>query len=126
MVEQTQTADIGERTLADTTSIDVFELLSDPRRREVLAYLSEQVPPVALEELAITVATDETGNTEGEIPDERVTRIATSLYHSHIPKLVDADVVDYDRDADQIRAIEAQQIAHVLSTVEALDASDSP
>ncbi len=74
----------------------VFRCLANQRRRLVVSVLDQDSQPVTLSDLAKRVAarTDETPTAGGT--DAAVERIRTSLHHVHLPKLVEAGIVDYD------------------------------
>lgn len=79
----------------------VFELLTHRHRRYALYYLSQRLGAVGLPDLveAITLR-------EGErAPD----RLAAEFHHRHLPKLVDAGVVEYDPDRERIRRLPAAE-----------------
>jgi hypothetical protein len=73
----------------------VLRAVSDPRRREVLYYLREH-DTATIGELARHCAAVETGESPEDVPTERYERIRTQLHHTHLPKLTDALVVEYD------------------------------
>ncbi|MDF9746964.1 DUF7344 domain-containing protein [Natrinema salsiterrestre] len=89
----------GEGADAVDTALD---LLANQRRRGVLEYLEESGGSAPLTELAVEIAAQEAGaepnaiSDHGDVSarDRRAVRI--SLHHTHIPKLANADVVDYD------------------------------
>lgn len=120
MTGQSSTAaEIGHDD-SGTVGIDVISLLGDRRRRNVLECLAANTQAIALADLAEDIADHEHEAARTEIPDEAIQRIATSLYHVHIPQLVDAGVVEYDMDRDQIRPSErTDRIQRALSVVEA-------
>jgi len=85
-----------EHTLADEPADDVstaFDLLSDARRRGVL-YAAERGEQTTVEELADQIASW-LDDAEG---DSRSSSVRLSLIHTHLPKLADAGVVEYDRE----------------------------
>lgn len=82
----------------------VFDLLSNARRRFVLHYLSRQDGPVELRQLADEVARWETGS-ESLSRQERK-RVYVSLYQSHIPRLVDAGIVEFDSESGLVRLVD--------------------
>ena len=95
-------------------------VLSDPYRFHVCRYLArEDDVVVTLEELTWTVADAERSGTDATVSkfDER--RIATTLHHVHLPKLDDADVVEYDHESLTVRADSGLEI--VVDLLEALD-----
>lgn len=106
-------------TDSDGQSVDiVFDLLADQRRRYVLACLVDNTQSMALADLAEDVAVRENEGTLTAIPKEEVQAISTSLYHIHIPKLVDEGVIEYnDRDLIQI-----SEITDLIERVLSLDA----
>ncbi|MFD1562446.1 hypothetical protein ACFR99_02535 [Haloarchaeobius amylolyticus] len=109
--------------MADTTpSLDlVFDLLSNSRRRYALYYLNEQPDGVAtLETLTENVVSLEqlTGAADGDTDaNARVQtdcdyggdttaqhpRIRLELTHTHLPKLEDAGVLEYDQRSEMVR-----------------------
>lgn len=81
----------------------IFEILSDAERRHALRCLGTYQNPVALADLADTVARRTHDEPLAEIPPEDVKRVYMRLYHSHVPKLEAADLVEYDQEADSVR-----------------------
>ncbi len=75
---------------------DVYDALSNERRRRVLSMLSEETTPLDVAELAHVVATAETADQPHGTLDDHVTRVHTSLHHVHLPKLADLGLVEYD------------------------------
>lgn len=70
------------------------------RRRRVLDALSGQTTPIELEELAIEIATQETGATPP--PMEVVTKVKIDLHHARLPKLDDEGVLDYNPESNVV------------------------
>lgn len=89
----------------------LFEILANKRRRYVFHSLKENETPIALADLADEVAIRETETSSSEIPAEEVKRIHTSLWHSHIPKLADVDIIEYNQDRETVAlAANAEQL----------------
>ena len=82
----------------ETLSEDlIFDVLKNRRRRYTLHYLKQQDRPVELSELAEQVAAWENDTTvEGLSANERKS-VYTSLYQTHLPKLADAGIVEYNQ-----------------------------
>jgi len=80
----------------------VFKLLSSQRRRHVLHCLRERDAPVELSHLAEAVAGREKGVPPAEVSEDEARQIHLFFYHTHVPKLKDANVVRYDREADTV------------------------
>lgn len=95
----------------------VFDLLSSPRRRYVLYYLRETGESIELTDLAEQVAAWENETTVEEITEQERKRVYVSLYQTHIPRLDEAGVIDYDRDSGSVAlASEASEIDQYLGS----------
>ncbi len=86
----------------ELTQDDVFEILSSPRRRYLLYHLRQRGEPVELTELAEHVAAWENDVEPGELTTQERKRVYVSLYQTHVPKLDDAGIVDYDADSGMV------------------------
>jgi hypothetical protein len=76
---------------------DVFEVLSNERRRCVLHYLKQQEDRrVELRELVDHVAAWENDTTLENLDSEARKRVYTALRQNHLPKLDDADIIEYE------------------------------
>lgn len=80
----------------------VFDLLSNSRRRFVLHYLKEADGPVRLSELAAEIAAIENEVSVDELTSQERKRTYVSLYQTHIPKLQDAGAVSYDAETGMV------------------------
>lgn len=95
------TTDVEEEPPADSDpytvslSVDaILSLLSHHRRRNLLAYLVDEADRMAtIEECVSHIAEREEART-GDRPGHD--HVETDLHHTHIPKLEDAGIVEYD------------------------------
>ncbi|PCR89141.1 DUF7344 domain-containing protein [Natrinema ejinorense] len=87
-------ADEDERLSKDV----IFELLKNRRRREVLAYLLEADDTVTLGELAEQIAAWENDLEVNALSSDQRKRVYVALYQTHLPKMDDAGIVEYDQD----------------------------
>lgn len=87
----------------------VFTMLAHPRRRYVCYRLVER-SEWSLDTLATRIAAWEADVPADAVADEAEEEVYVSLYHSHVPKLVDADVVTFDADAETITPAENAQL----------------
>lgn len=86
----------------ENLSLDaIFALLADHRRRYALWYLREH-GSMRLPDLAEEVARRKYDTTIPELPEEEIKHLYMDLWHTHIPKLADADVVRYNQDRDTV------------------------
>lgn len=76
----------------------VFEILSSARRRMILYYLREHGGTATVNELADQVAAWENDVDPDDLSSQQRKRVYVSLYQTHLPKLAEADIIDYDDD----------------------------
>lgn len=100
------------------SSETVFDLLADSRRQHLFDVLTEHGPSLALADAADEVAAREYDQPLPDIHDEDVLAVYNSLYHHHVPKLVEYHVVEYDQERDVVAATETgERIAKIHSTL---------
>ncbi|MFC6975965.1 hypothetical protein ACFQL1_16745 [Halomicroarcula sp. GCM10025709] len=88
--------------MVDPGEVDeLFRALADSRRRVALSRLSTH-QDLTLPDLADELAEIEHGRPLTEIDPESVTELYFDLYHSHVPCLVAADLVEYDQAQDHV------------------------
>lgn len=103
---------MGESPLSLDT---VHDLLAARRRRYMLYCLYLYANPMRLPDVAEQVTTWEHGTPSESMLDERL-RTYNDLYHTHVPKLADADVVAYSQDEDMVEL--APNATHVRPYLE--------
>jgi hypothetical protein len=94
---------------------EVFTVLGNARRRATIRYL-EAAPAVTVGELAAAVAAVESG----ESPPPRRAResVYASLHQTHLPKLHELGVLDYDRSTGEVRRLDnARQVGRYMEAV---------
>lgn len=89
-------------TLEHSDKSLVYDALADERRRYVLQLLDEAEAPLTLDDVATEVVRWERETEDGSVDAAAVTRVHTSLYHVHVPKLVDAGIVRYTGTEDRV------------------------
>jgi len=87
-------SDTNQTTLGQD---EAYELLSNARRRFVISYLRSQDGRVPLNELSQSLAAWENDIPVDETGDQ-IKRIYVSLYQTHLPKLEEAGLIEYDRE----------------------------
>jgi hypothetical protein len=85
---------------------EVFDILSSARRRYAISILSRQDEPIKLTRLAEEIAALEGDTTVEDLDKQQRKRVYVSLYQTHVPKLADAGIVDYDSDAGTVELTE--------------------
>ncbi len=81
----------------------VFDILSSPRRRYMLYYLHRAGDPVSIQELSARIAAWENDVPVDELTSQQQKRVYVSLYQTHIPKLEEAGIAEYDQEEGTVR-----------------------
>ncbi len=100
----------------DLASVDIHDVLSNERRQMTIELLRQQESSMTARELSEQIAEQETG----ESPPPRNIRQSAyvSLHQTHLPKLDDLGIVDYDQSAKTVELNErAEQVSVYLETV---------
>lgn len=79
-----------------------YEVLSNTRRRHVIHYLLQRDGRVSLRDLSQQVAAWENGVDPDDVTAQQRKRVYTALHQSHLPKLHETGIVDYDTDRGTI------------------------
>lgn len=79
---------------------DIHDILRNDRRRNVIKCLQDRGREVSLRDLAVHIAEIETN--ESPPPSNIRDSVYVSLHQTHLPKLDDAGIVDYDSDRKTI------------------------
>lgn len=98
---------------------DAFNILSNSRRRYILYYLYTRGEPATIDELAGQIAAWENEIPIESLDDTARRRVYVSLYQTHLPKLDDFGIADYDRDDGTVTLTErAEEIVRYLPVEE--------
>jgi len=84
------------------TQGEVYDLLSNARRRFVISYLRDRDEPVELNDLSRDVAAWENDTDVENLTDQQIKRVYVSLYQTHVPKLSESGIVEYDQDSGEV------------------------
>lgn len=85
-----------EETASDLPLDVIFELLSNQRRRYILHYLRSVSAHTTLGDLAEYIAGLENDKPVDALTSAERKRVYVCLYQSHLPKMDDASVIDFD------------------------------
>ena len=88
---------------------EIFELLSADRRQEVLRYLDSTDGTADIGELAEHIASIECGCPRSQLSSQQRKRVYVGLYQCHLPKMADAEVIDYNSDRGTVALTERSQ-----------------
>lgn len=84
----------------------IFDVLSHRYRRFLLVELQAQDRPQAVADLAEAVAGQDLDVAPDEVPNDRIKKVYTSLYHAHLPKLEDVDAITVNGDQNTVALTE--------------------
>lgn len=76
---------------------ELFHLLQNARRRQVLQYLAETDEPVELRTISKHIATWECDTTHQQLTSTQYQRVYIALYQTHLPTLADAGLITYNQ-----------------------------
>lgn len=93
---------------ADGVDVDaLFDVLSNSRRRFVVALLDGYSRPMAMADVATELTNWESDPSGDETTDDQVTSRYIELYHVHVPKMADEGVIVHDQDRNTIELTDA-------------------
>lgn len=92
---------------------DVFEALSNERRRCALYYLQQQAGPVALGEVVDYVAAWQYDQPVSQLDSQDRMCVYSALHQAHLPKLDDAGFIDYNSQENEIHTHEKAEYAQL-------------
>lgn len=113
------TASTDTATLPEMSPDLVFDILSNTRRRMVLYYLRQYGGSATVQELADEIAAMENDVEIEELTRQQQKRVYVSLYQTHLPKLEESGISEYDDEREEVRLTgRANEIDHYLTTSE--------
>lgn len=83
---------------------DRLVVLASQRRRRIVSYIDDCGGAVGLEELSRHIAVAEADRPPEAVEEATLTAVSDTLYITHLPALIEHDIVTYDYDDGMIRA----------------------
>ena len=104
-----------EEETTDLDADEVYHLLQNERRRNVLKYLRGREGPVQMRDIAEQVAAWEHDTTVQALMSDQRQRVYIALYQAHLPKLDKEGIIDYNQSRGIVEKNPAAQelIAHL-------------
>lgn len=120
-----RTADARPHSPQSVVPLDVtFDALANRQCRALVRYLADSdEDALVVSDLAARLA-DEAKQDDEDAPDEGSLRVG--LHHTHLPKLDDAGLLDYDPDRELVRLGATSQFEAVSAAIEEYEAADRP
>ncbi len=101
---ETATADDEDDTPTEISKDDLFHVLQNERRRRVLAYIIHNDGPFEMRTIAEQVAAWEHDTTVRQLMSDERQRVYIALYQSHLPKLDDIGLIEYNQSRGAVEA----------------------
>jgi hypothetical protein len=90
----------------------IYHLLQNERRRNVLRYLHDTEGQVSMRDIAEQVAAWENDSTVQAITSSERQRVYIPLYQSHLPKLDEEGIIEYDQSRGTVKKTEAADMLY--------------
>ena len=81
---------------------EALRVLADYRRRLTVAVVRDHDEPISLPDVADEVAVREHGRPLPELSGETVAEVYISIYHDHLPRLIELGLLSYDQERDLV------------------------
>jgi len=81
---------------------EIFDLLKNSRRRQIIQYLREHDGYAELNDVAEHIAAEENDTTVRQLSSDQRKRVYIGLYQCHLPKMDKLGVVEYDKNRGTI------------------------
>lgn len=92
------------------SSDEIFHILQTNRRRDTIRYLLDADGPVKMRDIAEYVAARENDTTVEELTSTERQRAYIPLYQSHLPKLDEEGIIEYNQSRGIVRPTEQLEI----------------
>lgn len=83
---------------------DLFDMLSNPRRRELLSILCRGHDPLTIEDASTRLAAIENDVAQNDLAPEQYKRVYTALYQCHLPRMDEIGVIEFDTSSNTIHS----------------------
>ncbi|EMA32371.1 hypothetical protein C446_14704 [Halobiforma nitratireducens JCM 10879] len=99
------------------TEDELFEILSNRRRRHVLHELMREGDAIDIGTLSEEIAASEDGLELHEVSSSDRKRVYTALHQSHLPKMDEAGVIEFNRDRGTVEPTAALEDVEIYMDV---------
>lgn len=108
----------------ELTQTEAFDILSNDRRRHALHYLLSHDEGTEIGELSRQVAAWENGESLDQVTAEERRRVYVSLHQTHLPRMDEAGILQYENSRDTIALTERGESLRVY--MEVVEGNDIP
>lgn len=101
---------------AELEPVDIHDVLSNERRQHTIEFLRDAGGQMPARDLAVKIAEAETGDSPP--PDNIRQSVYVSLHQTHLPKLDDLGIVEYDSESKTVELLDpVEQVGVYMETV---------
>ncbi|RQG93762.1 DUF7344 domain-containing protein [Natrarchaeobius oligotrophus] len=113
--------DLIQRPQPSPLTVDeASSAIENERRRLIVDVVSRIDDRITIRKLSEIVASAELEKPAGQLTSKERKRVYVALYQTHLPKLDDVDVIDYDQDRGVVE--EGDAFGHALRILESVRA----
>ncbi|ADD04911.1 uncharacterized protein Nmag_1332 [Natrialba magadii ATCC 43099] len=116
-IDHAQEVHVSQSGQERLTEDELFELLSNRRRRHILHTLINETEQVDIGTLSQEIAAEEDELAFDEVSSSDRKRVYTALQQSHLPKMDNAGVLEFDRDRGTVEATPALEDIEIYMDV---------
>lgn len=114
----------GSAPGGELTQTEVFDILSNDRRRHALHFLLSRDDGTEIGELSQQIAAWENGQSVEQVTSDERRRVYVSLHQIHLPRMDDAELLNYENSRDTIELTERGESLQVY--MEVVEGNDIP
>lgn len=108
----------------ELSQAEAYDILSNGRRRHTLHYLLSRESGTDIGELAEQIAAWENSEDLEQVTSEERRRVYVSLHQTHLPRMDNAGILEYENSRDTIKLTEKGEDLRVY--IEVVDENDIP
>ncbi|WP_049912471.1 DUF7344 domain-containing protein [Natrialba hulunbeirensis] len=116
-IDYTTDVHVSQSSQDGLTEDELFELLSNRRRRHILHTLITETEQVDIGTLSQEIAAEEDELAFDEVTSSDRKRVYTALQQSHLPKMDNAGVLEFNRDRGTVEATPALEDVEIYMDV---------
>lgn len=114
----------SEPEAVELSKDEIFYLLKNRRRRDIVRYLMDNDGTATLSELAEHIAAWENDIDVQALNSGQRKRVYVALYQTHLPKLAENDIIEYERNRGDVELTE--NAAHLKTYLDDDDVETDP
>lgn len=103
-------SDVKTDEMSAPSKDEIFRLLQESRRRDVIAYLLDTDGPIKMGDLVEVISAKEHDATVEELTSTQRQRVYVPLYQEHLPKLDTKGFIEYNQQRGVVRPTDRLEV----------------